>query len=464
MRRTPMADRAVPGPLAGGRVTDARSLPGPGRLAAFRFFPGRSFAPTLKFVEDAARRYGPIAHFKLFFADFFVLDDADLIRDVLVTHQHDFVKSRGAAVLRRLLGDGLLTSEEPVHRAHRRAIQPAFNADRLAPYGEVMVRRSRQLSAQWKTGESRDITFEMQGLALQIIGEALFGADMSADVNAMRDAIAQIMELFPKAFGPLAELTDRLPPFLPARLEFENVSKRLETIIERMIEQRRAAPGAGDLLSLLLRAHASGQTHLSERDVRDEVMTILLAGNDTTALALAWTWYLLARHPDVEAQLHAELDAVLGDRDPVAEDAARLPFTTNVFTEALRLYPPAWMVGRTAVREVTIGSYTIPPGGTVIVSPYITQRNPRYFPEPDAFKPSRWPVPGLPKFAFFPFGGGARVCIGEPFAWLEGVLVLATLARRWRLRAGAVTVATLPSITLRPSGPLVMRLEGRAAS
>jgi cytochrome P450 len=460
------AERPVSEPVASGRAIDARRLPGPGRFAAFRFFPGSSFAPTLRFVQDAARRYGPIAHFKLFFADFFVVDDADLIRDVLVTHQHDFVKSRGAAVLGRVLGDGLLTSEEPVHRTHRRTMQPAFNSDRLAPYGEVMIRHARELGAQWKAGESRDITFEMQGLALRIIGEALFGTDMSADVDAMRDAIAQIMELFPKAFGPFARLIERLPPFLPARIEFEHVSKRLETIIERMIEQRRAGPDAGDdLLSLLLRARAAAPNGaLSARDVRDEAMTILLAGNDTTALALAWTWHLLAQHPDVEAQLHAELDAVLGDRDPLPGDAARLPFTTSVFTEALRLYPPAWMVGRTAVRAVTIGNYAIPAGATVIVSPYITQRNPRYFPEPDAFKPSRWPVASLPKFAFFPFGGGARVCIGEPFAWLEGVLVLATLARRWRLRAAAATVATLPSITLRPSGPLMMRLEARATS
>jgi cytochrome P450 len=459
------AERSASEPGASGGAIDARRLPGPGRFAAFRFFPGSSFAPTLRFVQDAARRYGPIAHFKLFFADFFIVDDADLIRDVLVTRQHDFVKSRGAAVLSRLLGDGLLTSEEPVHRTHRRAIQPAFNGDRLPPYGEVMIRHSQRLSAEWKTGESRDIVFEMQGLALRIIGEALFGTDMSADVNAVRDALAQIMELFPKAFAPFARLMDRLPPFLPARVEFEHVSRRLETVIERMIERRRAGPDAGDLLSMLLRAHAASQPNgLGARDVRDEVMTILLAGNDTTALALAWTWHLLAQHPEVEARLHAELDAVLGDREPTPDDAARLPFTLSVFTEALRLYPPAWMVGRTAVRAVTVGNYTIPAGATVILSPYVTQRNSRYFPEPDTFKPSRWPVAGLPKFAFFPFGGGARVCIGESFAWLEGVLVLATLARRWRLRSDAATVATLPSITLHPSEPLLMRLEARAAS
>lgn len=460
-----MTDRASSSAPAATGLTDARSLPGPGWLAAFRFFPGQSFAPTLKFVEEAARKYGAIAHFKLFAADFFVLDDVDLIRDVFVTQQHAFVKSRGAAVLSRLLGNGLATSEEPFHRAHRRTIQPAFNANRLGAYGNVMIRHSQHVSAHWKAGESRDITFEMQGLALGIIGEALFGTDISADVDAIRDAIAQIMELFPKAFGPLAQFTDRLPPFLPSRVRFDHVSKRLGTIVDRMIEHRRAAPESGDLLSLLLRARSSGLTAgLSDQDLHDEVMTMLLAGNDTTALALTWTWALLAQHPDVEAQLHAELDAVLQGREPTPADAARLPFTTNVFTEALRLYPPAWIIGRIAVREVTIGGYTIPRGGTVIVSPYITQRNPRYFASPDAFVPSRWPIADLPKFAFFPFGGGARVCIGEPFAWLEGVLVLATLARRWRLRRDAPAVPTRPSITLRPDGPLVMRLEERAAS
>jgi cytochrome P450 len=448
-------------PAPDGGPMDARRLPGPGPLASFRFFPRRSFAPTLKFVEETARKYGAIAHFRLFLADFFVIDDAELIRDVLITRQHDFVKSRGAAVLGRLLGDGLLTSEEPLHRTHRRAIQPAFNADRLSAYSSVMIRHALELSAQWKAGESRDIAFEMQGLALRIIGEALFGTDMAADVDEMRSAIEQMMVLFPKAFGPVARLTDRLPPFLPARVEFDHVSKRLEAIIDRMIERRRAAPGADDLLSILLRARASSETvRLSDRHVRDEMMTILLAGNDTTALALTWTWYLLAQHPDVEAQMHTELEAVLGERALTPEDAARLPYTTSVFTEALRLYPPAWLIGRTAVRQVTIGKYAIPPGGTVLLSPYITQRNPLYFPAPEAFRPSRWPAADLPKFAYFPFGGGARVCIGEQFAWLEGVLVLATLARRWRLRGGGV-VETLPSITLRPSRPLIMRLESR---
>jgi cytochrome P450 len=300
---------------------------------------------------------------------------------------------------------------------------------------------------------------------LGIVGETMFGADLAADIDEIRDAMAQIMGMFGKVFGPFGpfgRLTDRLPPFLSARIEFEKVSKRLEAVIARMIERRRGAD-AGDLLSTLVRAPEAGETtRLGDRQLRDEVMTILLAGNDTTALALTWAWYLLAKHPDAEAQLHAEVDAVLGDRVPTPADAASLPYTTKVLTEVLRLYPPAWVIGRNALREVAIGKYRIPAGGTVLSSPYVTHRNPRYYTDPNSFRPARWPVADLPKFAYFPFGGGSRVCIGEQFAWLEGTLVLALLARRWRLRTDGV-VGVLPLITLRPSGPIVMRLEARDA-
>lgn len=441
-------------------MIDARSLPAPGTLSTLRFYPRRSFATTLKFLDEMAQTYGTIAHFKLVFNHFFLIDDADLLRDVFVTRQHDFVKSRGAVVLRRLLGDGLITSEEPLHRSHRRLLQPAFNADRLSAYGSMMVRRALHMSAEWQPGESRDVSIEMQRLALGIVGEALFGADLGGDVDEVRDAIAEIGNLVENAFGPFGQIVDLLPSPLPARIGFERVRKRLEAVIARMIERRRQSD-AGDLLSMLVRAQESGETSpMSDRQLRDEVITMLLAGNDTTALALTWTWYLLSKHADVERQLHAELDAVLGDRAATPADASRLPYTTKVFTETLRLYPPAWLLGRTALRTVTIGEYEIPRGATVLVSPYVTHRNPRYYEVPHAFRPSRWPVAGLPKFAYFPFGGGARVCIGEPFAWLEGVLVLATLARRWRLRTEE-RVGILPFLTLRPSGPVVMRLEAR---
>ena len=444
-------------------MIEARALPDPGRLSALRFYPRRSFATTLSFLEEMARTYGDIAHFKLFFDHFFMIDDADLLREVLVTRQHDFVKSRGAVVLRRFFGEGLITSEEPLHRTQRRLMQPAFNHDRVATYGSVMTRRALQASAGWRPGESRDIALEMQRLALGIVGETLFGADLDPEGGEVRDAIEQIKDLVSQAFGPLGRLTDRLPAFFPGRIESEKVAKRLDAVIGRMIERRRAGPASGDLLSMLMRAHeAGGASPMSDRQLRDEAITLLLAGNDTTALALTWTWYLLAKHPEVEAQLHAELDAVLGERIATPDDVAQLPYTMKVLTEALRLYPPAWLLGRTAIRRVAIGKYEIASGDTVLFSPYITHRNPRYYALPHEFRPARWPVAGLPKFAYLPFGGGARVCIGEPFAWLEGALVLATLARRWRLRADAGSELEIqPYITLRPSGPLMMHLERR---
>jgi cytochrome P450 len=444
-------------------MIEARALPDPGMISALRFYPRRSFAPTLSFLEEMARTYGEIAHFRLFFDHFFMIDDADLLRDVLVTRQHDFVKSRGAVVLRRFFGEGLITSEEPLHRTQRRLMQPAFNHDRLTAYGSVMTRRALQASAGWQPGESRDIALEMQRLALGIVGEALFGADVASEGDEVRDAIERIMDLVPKAFGPLGRLTDHLPPVLPSRIESHRVTKRLDAVIGRMIERRRAGPASGDLLSTLVRAHeAGGASPMSDRQLRDEAMTLLLAGNDTTALALTWTWYLLAKHPEVEAQLHAELDTVLGERVATPDDVAHLPYTAKVFTEALRLYPPAWLLGRTAIRRVAIGKYEIASGDTVLFSPYVTHRNPRYYALPYAFRPARWPIADLPKFAYFPFGGGARVCIGEPFALLESVLLLATLARRWRLRLDQDAALTIePFVTLRPSGPLVMHLEKR---
>jgi cytochrome P450 len=276
-----------------------------------------------------------------------------------------------------------------------------------------------------------------------------------------------MMELFPKLMSPFADLLAKLP--LPATRRMHRWVQRLDDTIYRMIESRRASgEDRGDLLSMLLLSQdEEGSGGMTDRQVRDEAMTLFLAGHETTANALAWTWYCLARNPDAERALHDELDRVLGDRDPVPADYPRLPMTEMIFAEAMRLYPPAWIIGRLALEDVTVGGWTIPRGALVIVSPIVTQRDPRFWPEPMRFDPSRFSAEAKaarPKFAYYPFGGGTRVCIGEGFAWMEGVLLLATLARKWRVRVTADEVKTVPLITLRPRGGIPAVLERRGPS
>jgi len=348
-------------------------------------------------------------------------------------------------------------------------IQPVFQHERVASYGAPMVELADRHAARWRDGEVVDVAREMTRLTLAIVGRTLFDADVESEADEIGQAMTTAVTLFGSTLTlPYSEIIDRLP--LPANRRFARAKARIDATIARLIAERRSSPGQHtDLLSLLLAAWDSegDGTGMTDAQVRDEAITIFLAGHETTANALAWTWYLLSQNPAAEAKLHAEVDAVLGDRPPTAADFPRLPYTERVLAESMRLFPPAWIVGRRALEDREIGGFRIPRRSIVLACQWVTHRDPRYFPDPERFDPDRF-LPeakaARPKFAYFPFGGGPRVCIGEGFAWLEGVLVLATIARRWRLtleRGQIVTPA--PSITLRPKYGIRMRLERRGA-
>ncbi len=420
------------------------------------------------FLEKLARQYGDVVYLPLGRQHIYYVGHPDAIRDVLVTHQNKFKKSRMLERARVLLGDGLLTSEGQHHRRQRRLVQPAFHRDRLAGYGAVMVERSGVVRDQWQSGRLFDVLQEMMRLTLAIVARTLFSADVESEAGDIGSALTQVFDLFEVILMPFSELLEKLP--LPAVRRFKRARKRLDETIYRLIAERRASGrDTGDLLSMLLLARSDegdedGSGGMTDEQVRDEALTLFLAGHETTADALTWAWYLLSQNPEAEAAFHAEIDRVLTGRLPSFEDLPQLRYTESVFAEALRLYPPAWGIGRRVLEDYPVGGFVVPARSVVLMSPYATHRDPRWFPDPHAFRPERWleDDPARPKFAYFPFGGGARVCIGERFAWMEGTLILAALGQRWRLRLEpGHRVETQARITLRPKHGMRMIPERR---
>jgi cytochrome P450 len=417
-----------------------------------------------EFLERMARQYGDVVYLPLGRQHIYYLGHPDFVRDVLITHQNKFKKSRMLERARVLLGDGLLTSEGGHHRRQRRLVQPAFHRDRLAGYGAVMVDRTAMVREQWKSGQAIDVLQEMMRLTLAIVAKTLFSTDVDSEADDIGAALTQVFDLFEIILMPFSEILEKLP--LPAVRRFHRARKRLDETIYRLIAERRAqGDDAGDLLSMLLLARdEDGQGGMTDEQVRDESLTLFLAGHETTADALTWTWYLLSRNPQAEAAFHAELGSVLAGRLPAFEDLPQLRYTESVFAEALRLYPPAWGIGRRALEDYPVGEYVIPARSVVLMSPYAIHRDTRWFSDPLEFCPERWleEDAARPKFAYFPFGGGARVCIGERFAWMEGVLILAALGQRWRLRLEpGHRVETHARITLRPKHGMRMIPERR---
>ncbi len=433
----------------------------PGRqLFAFRRDP-------IAFLMNTVRDFGDIAHFSAGSQHYFVVNHPDYIKDILVTHHAYFKKGRGLERAKRMLGNGLLTSEGEFHHRQRRLAQPAFHRDRIARYGAMMVEYADQLQRErWSDGQTLDIAKEMMHLTLAIVGKTLFDTETEAEAEHVRQAVSGSMGSFTRFMLPFAEFLDRLP--LPAKRRFERSRNHLDSIIYRIIdERRRGGENRGDLLSMLLAAQDDegdgGQ--MTDLQLRDEAITIFLAGHETTANALTWTWYLLSEHPEIESKLHDELDTVLLGRLPTFDDFPRLRYTEMVMTEAMRLYPPAWIMGRRALRDYEVGSYVVPAGAIVIMSPYVMHHDLRYFPDPFRFDPDRWTPDARasrPQCSYFPFGGGPRRCIGEGFAWMEGIMVLATLAQKWCLRHDVShPIALQPLITLRPKHGMRMVLSAR---
>ncbi|MFY9611099.1 MAG: cytochrome P450 [Blastocatellia bacterium] len=422
-----------------------------------------------KFLLDSAREYGDVVHFRFGPQAVYLLNHPDYIRDVLVTNNRNFVKSRGLEMAKKFLGEGLLTSEGEFHRRQRRLAQPAFHRHRINAYATVMTDYGAQARSRWQAGETVDISQEMMRLTLAIVGKTLFDADVEVEASEIGKALTDVMQLFDRITSPFAGLLEKLP--LPSNIRWLRAKLRLDETMYRIIdERRRSGEDRGDLLSMLLLAQdeEGDGTGMTNQQLRDEAMTLFVAGHETTANALTWTWYLLSQHPEVEAKLHDEIDTVLGGKLPTAEDVARLTYTEMVFAESMRLYPPAWILGRRVLSDYQVGDYVIPRGSIILMSQWVMHHDARFYPEPFEFDPERWSSEAResrPKFAYFPFGGGPRVCIGEQFAWMEGMLLIATIAQEWKMRlAPGQQVETKPMITLRPKFGMRMMLQTRERS
>jgi len=440
------------------RPRGPKNLPVIGNLYPFRSNP-------LAFIRKAHSEYGDLVYFRVVSQHLYLVCHPDLVREILVTNQNNFVKSRALQRAKILLGEGLLTSEGQHHLRQRRLVQPAFHRERLAGYAAAMSECAVRARERWQAG-AMDVSVEMAQLTLSVVAKTLFSADIESEAPEIGAAMTSILQLFKVLLMPFSEYLDKLP--LPSVRRFERARARLDATIYGLIRERRqSGRDAGDLLSMLLLAQDEAEGgEMTDEQVRDEAMTLFLAGHETGANALTWTWYLLAQHPEIERRLHQEVDAVLGGRPPELADLPNLRYAEMVLSEALRLYPPAWAIGRRALAAFQLGDYEIPAGSICIASPFVVQRDARWFPEPDKFDPERWTPEARearPKFSYFPFGGGARVCIGERFAWMEGVILLAAIAQKWQFRLAPGQIAEpLPLVTLRVKNGLRMTAEPRS--
>jgi cytochrome P450 len=435
--------------------------PGPKLTLSLGIF-GIFRSDPLRFFMQMSR-YGDLSHTQILGRHVYLVNEPEAIRDVLVTNARKFKKGRGLQLARRLLGNGLLTSEGDFWRRQRRLAAPAFHHQKIARYAETMVAQAQQTSQRWQPDQQVDMAHEMMRLTLAVAGKTLFDADVEQEADEIGTALSAAMRLFARTSSPFYPILEKLP--LEANRRFAEANQRLDQTIYRMIAEHRRNPHHEDLLGMLLAAQdeEGGSGQMTDRQLRDEAMTIFLAGHETTALATTWTWFLLSQHPAVEEKLQAELRRVLAGRPPAFTDIPNLTYTRQVLAEAMRLYPPAYVVGRETLEEYELCGYRIPVGASLLMSQYVMHRNPRYFPDPERFDPDRFTPEAeakRPKFSYFPFGGGPRVCIGEPFAWTEGILVLAALAQAWqpRLMPGQ-TIGVRPLITLRPQNGVWMRLE-----
>ena len=444
-------------PRPPGPKTPLQRLGSPGQLFAFRRDP-------TGFLLRMAETYGDVVHMQFASRNVYLLSNPVDIEAMLVTQHRKFVKGTALQATRRVLGQGLLTSEGDFHLRQRRLIQPIFHRQRIAGYGESMVQAGTALSARWADGQVLDVHAAMMALTLAIVGKTLFGTDVESQATRSARPINGLLASFFQINGPFGRWIEAfdLPPARRARAG----EARLNDTIYRMIAEHRADGDRGDLLSMLLAAQdEEGGAHMTDEQVRDEAMTLFLAGQETTANALSWTWYLLSNNPAAETKLYAELDSVLHGRAPTLADLPRLSYTRMVLSEAMRLYPPAWVLTRLTVEPFEASGYRVPAGSPVLASQWVNHHQARFFPEPSEFRPERWTPEAeakLPRFAYFPFGGGPRVCIGESFAWMEGVLLIATLAQQWRMRPGPNQhIALQPVITLRPKYGVEMVLGKR---
>jgi cytochrome P450 len=426
---------------------------------------GAFLRDPLGFLVGVRERYGDVARVALGPMTTTLVSDPDLVEDILVTRSRQFIKDQFLRTqLVPVLGQGLLSSEGDFWRRQRRLAQPAFHRDRIAGYGDIMVEHATRLAARWHDGEERDVHKDMMRLTLEIVAQALFGANVGDHADDVGEALEAVLDLVADPLGIFFPWSRDLP--LPKKRAFERGVKKLDAIIYRVIEHRRkSGEETNDLLSMLLHARDEDGSRMSDAQLRDECMTLFLAGHETTAIALSWTWYLLSRHPDVDERVARELSDVIGDARPTMAHVPKLTYTSHVITETLRMYPPAWSMGRETKEDIDIGGYLVPRGENIWFCPWSIQRDSRWFERPDVFRPERWEgdfAKSLHRYAYFPFGGGPRFCIGQSFALMEALLLLATLAREFRLEVlSRPRVVPAPSVTLRPKNGIRVRVSRR---
>ena len=452
----------------------------PGAATGYRFPPGlqrnllwfalrklRPANPILLF-QQLARDYGDIAHYKIGWHHIVFLNHPDYIREVLVVQNDNFIKERTVQRTKMLLGSGMITSEGAQHRAQRQAAQPAFHRQRIPEYADTMVREAATMRERWRDGEQRDIAIDMMHLTLNVVAQTLFATDLTGgsrdEAPELADAINRIMGLYNfLVMLPAAEwLVHVRPPGLAA---FVRARKRVDDVVYRMIAAHRERHADGGSLLDLMLAASPDRSAEAEQSLRDQVITIFLAGYETVANALSWTWYLLSQNPECERRFHDEIDRELNGRLPTYDDVPRLRYVEMVLAESMRLYPPAWAMGRYARADFQLGEFFLPAKTTVLMSQFVAHRDARFFPDPLRFDPERFTPEAKSrrtKLTYFPFGAGVRQCIGESFAWMEGSLLLATIAQKWKLRlVPGHRVEPEPLITLRPKYGMRMVVDGR---
>ena len=440
--------------------------PGPSTTALINAF--RRGPAVLELFTNVAREHPQIAHTRLLGEHLYLLNSPDVIVDVMQKHGRNTMKGRGLQGAKALLGNGLLTSEGDAHMRQRRLVQPAFHHDRIRLYADQMADLSVAHEATWVNGAEVDMVTDMSALTLAIVGRTLFGSDLTGDASDVGDALTTVLEGMGSRLmlGPAAM---RIPS--PSRRRAVLAAAQLDTMVQRIIDNHRGGGNADDMLAILISATEDG-TGMTDEQLRDESMTLVLAGHETTAMTLSWGWMLLAQNPLAREWMTEELDAVLNGRTPVLDDLDAMPRTRAVVAEILRMYPAAWVIGRRLLDDVEIGDVRIPRGAICLASEWVMQRDQRWWDQPLSFRPDRWltpagtfdeSAPGQPRGAFFPFGFGNRRCIGESFAWTEAMLILGTLAQRWSpelVMDGAIE--PMPAVTLRPSPGMAMRLVARA--
>lgn len=420
----------------------------------------------LAYVARAAERGMDVVEVKLFTAKghLYQINNPQLIEEILITNDWNFVKGQALESSKVVLGEGLITSEGELHRRQRRLVQPAFHSQRLAGYANSMVTCAVEHEQQWRAGEIVDIHEEMMRLTLMIVGQTLFSADLRSDASGVGNSLKIALASFLRVNSPMAQF---VAPYRKRAMKVAaDARKKIVDVLQNIIEEHRAHPERySDMLSMLMEsAEGQNRQHMSDELLLDESLTLFLAGHETVANALSWTFYLVSQNPEVEAKLIAELQQVLNGRAPELDDLQRLTYTTQCFKEALRLYPPVWVIVRDAVTAYRVADMEIPAGTLLLLSTFATHRDPRWWPDPLRYDPDRFgpDAPARPRFAFFPFGAGTRVCIGENFAMMEGVLLLATIYQRWKLSfLPNQKVEMWPQITLRPKHPMRFTLSQR---